>query len=136
MSFDIFLNCFDNGQPSTFSRKIVEDAFASFVTTREPDRWVLSDSLADVWIDDDPEIGGLGVSRPPGDENHPFWRGLLEVMRQTPTVLFWPASGKPAALVAQASVITHMPPDMIEALGTPPVIDDPSRFWEYIHDSG
>ncbi len=138
MSFDIFLNChIDGNVDSTFPRSILEEAFAPFIESREPGRWVLKDSLAEVWIGDGPEIGGFMVSRPPGDRDppHPFWPALLSVMQRTHTVLYWPAVGKPACVVADASMIVHMPPDMLKVLGTPPVVTRPEEFWERISES-
>lgn len=136
MSFDIFLVCLNKGNVSTFPRAIVEKAFAPFIEDRSDGSWKLVDSLADVWIDDDAEIGGFGVSRPPGDDNHPFWHALLDVMRQTQTVLHWPSVGpKPYCVVADESVIAHMPPDMLKILGTPKIVKHPGEFWEFINDS-
>lgn len=139
MSFDIFLVCLDHGEVSTFPRAVVEEAFAPFIESRGPRSWKLRDSLADVWIKGTAEITGFGVSRPPGDldEPHPFWRALLDVMQRTQTVLHWPSVGpKPHAVVANESVIVHMPPDMIEILGRPTVVTKPKEFWQRIAESG
>jgi hypothetical protein len=137
MSFDIFLVCLDHGKVATFPRSMVEEAFAPFIESRKPTSWKLVNCLADVWIDDAPEIDGFGVSRPPADGKHPFWHALLDVMRKTETVLHWPSIGpKPYAVVANESVIAHMPPDMIRILGRPNVVTKPEEFWERIKESG
>jgi hypothetical protein len=139
MSFDIFLVCLDHGEVATFPRALIERAFAPFIETREPNSWKLCDSLADVWIKGADDIAGFGVSRPPGDleEPHPFWRALLDVMQRAQTVLHWPSVGpKPHAVVANESVIAHMPPDMIRILGRPKLVTKPEEFWQGIAESG
>lgn len=137
MSFHIFLVCLDHGEVATFPRAYVEQAFEPFIESRGPDSWKLRDSLADVWIHDTDEINGFGLTRPPGDEQHPFWRELLALMQRTQTVLHWPSVGpKPHAVVANESVIAHMPADMIEVLGRPKVVTRPEEFWDRIIESG
>lgn len=136
MSFDIFLVCVDQGEVASFPRSIIEERFAPFIKNRTRDSWELIDSLADVWIGEDVQTSGFMVSRPPGDEKHPFWAALLDIMRKTQTVLFWPSVGpEPHAVVADATVIAHMPPDMIEKLGTPALVATPAEFLERINDS-
>lgn len=136
MSFDIFLVCVDQGEVASFPRSIIEERFAPFIKNRTRDSWELIDSLADVWIGEDVQTSGFMVSRPPGDEKHPFWAALLDIMRKTQTVLFWPSVGpEPHAVVADATVIAHMPPDMIEKLGTPALVTSPAEFLERINDS-
>jgi hypothetical protein len=121
MSFDIFLVCVDHGSVATIPRSIIKDAFAPFIESRSATSWKLANSLADVWIgEDEEETDGCMVSRPPGEE-HPFWAALLDIMRKTQTVLFWPSVGpEPHAVVADAAVIAQMPPDMIKKLGPRP----------------
>lgn len=137
MSFDIFLVCLDHGEVAKFPRAPFEEALAPFIERRGPRSWQLRDSLADVWIKNTGEISGFGVSRPPGDEQHPFWRELLALMQRTQTVLHWPSVGPlPHAVVANESVIAHMPADMIEVLGRPNVVTKPEQFWQRIGESG
>lgn len=77
------------------------------------------------------------VSRPPGDEKHPFWKALLDIMGRTQTVLHWPSGGPlPHAVVADGSVIPHMPADMLRILGRPRVVREPQEFWQFIAASG
>jgi hypothetical protein len=133
MSFDTYLTCVDHGKVCRFPRSIVEEAFAPFIESKSEGSWKLVDSLADVWIGAGPEVTGFGVSRPPGDKQHPFWRALLEIMQKTQTVFFWIDGG---AVVAHLDVIPHMPPDMLESLGTPALATEPGDFWDYIQGTG
>lgn len=137
MSFEIWLVCLNKGHVATFPRAMVEEEFGPFVEITEPKRLKLADSLADVWLDDAPEIEGFTVTRPPANPHHPFWPALLDIMRKTQTVLHWPTVGpKPHAVVADGSVIAHMPPDMVRILGTPNVVTKPEEFWQRIAESG
>jgi hypothetical protein len=137
MSFDLWLVCLDRGEVASFPRAMVEDACASFIESRRENSWKLSDCLADLWIDSEPEIAGFDVSRPPGDEKHPFWRALLNIMQQTQTVLHWPTVGPlPHAVVADESVIAHIPADMLRILGRPNIVRKSEEFWRRIVESG
>lgn len=137
MSFDIFLVCLDHGEVATFPRSIIEERFAPFIESRSRTSWKLVDSLADVWIGEDKvQTGGFMVSRPPGDKKHPFWQALLDVMGETQTVLHWPTGGPlPHAVVANESVIAHMPADMLRILGRPKIVRKPEDFWRCIIES-
>ncbi|MER9728986.1 hypothetical protein [Mesorhizobium sp. M0217] len=76
MSFEAYLNCFEDGEESYFPTSIVEDAFAPFVTRREPEFtcWVVAyddASSADLYLNFDPgdasRCSGFTVARPPDD---------------------------------------------------------------------
>jgi hypothetical protein len=126
MSFDIYIGAFKGGEATTFDRSIVEDAFQSLIAFSNADGWQLmipgwGVTGGFLYIDDTPQITDFAVNRPPfGPE---FVEALFSVLRQTPTVLFWPGVGPhPRACVADASVIAELPPDMIESLGNPTVV--------------
>jgi len=69
------------------------------------------------------------VSRPTVSPE--LWKGLAEILKRTTSVLYW--SGTPC-VVADASVIPHLPPDMIESLGDPVVTTDRDRILELIRN--
>jgi len=136
MSFDIFLVCVDHGEVANFPRSMIEERFAPFIESRTSGSWGLIDSLADVWIAEGSRTSGFMVSRPPGHENHPFWQALLDIMGQTQTVLHWPSGGPlPHAVVANESVIAHMPADMLRVVGRPKIVHKPGDFWRCIIES-
>jgi hypothetical protein len=137
MSFHLWLVCLDRGEVTSFPRAMVEDACAPFIESRGENSWKLSDCLADLWINSAAEIGGFSVTRPPGDKKHPFWQALLSIMHQTQTVLHWPTGGPlPHAVVADESVIAHMPADMLRIVGRPNIVRKPEEFWQRIGESG
>lgn len=63
-------------------------------------------------MDDGAMVEGLAINRPAGPPE--FWEALLDVMRQTSTVLYWPGEG---AAVADAAVIPHLPPELVKGVG-------------------
>jgi hypothetical protein len=94
MDFKIFLYMLKGSKKSFFERDIVTCAFRHLVESTDGDCWqiVLPDSpcLGQIHIEGTQEIKGFSVKRPPFEL--PFWDALFEVMRQTPTLLFWPGS--------------------------------------------
>ena len=124
MSFDISVSSFHNGENHPFPRQILEDAFAPYVVDRErsvtePEGPYVVMSLLcpdeppgvppfTLGTDDLPEVTGFAVNRPPGTPL--FWLAILKVLRQTPSVLYWPGMG---CCVADAAVIEQLPKEWI-----------------------
>ena len=113
MSFDIFIFAFDDGEPRRFLRIVLEKAFGSFSDMSDPTWWSVSDSFAVIQLDAAAEIDNFGVNRPP-HFGHPFWPALLDVLRETSSVLFWPGGGPVAT---DQSVAARLPEGMIEEAG-------------------
>ncbi len=130
MSFDIWVGCMKNGSVSTFPLDVAERAFGSIIESREPGSWDLVDG-GTIHVDDDAtDIDGFTVNSPPGDSDE-FWEGLLLVLRQTSSVLYW----SDGAVVADAAVIAELPPDMIEVVGTPKVVGSAQDIIDAIEGS-
>ena len=145
MSFDIFLSDVGGGGGTGFPREIVARAFGPFidkvdtlpkiqvlpdVEPADEERWVLrfaDGGGCDVYIDVENPTGGFMVSRPAASPA--FWEALIEIMKQTDSVLYWPNGG---AVVAKESTIAQMPPSMIEVLGTPKVTTDVKEIHAFI----
>lgn len=62
----------------------------------------------------------------------PFWPALIEVLKQTSCVLYWPGDG---CVVASKSVIAHISADFDEAVGTPTVTTDLDEIMEMIREA-
>jgi hypothetical protein len=128
MSFDIWFSCFQHGNVAKFPLAVAEGALGHLIVRREPECWFLKSGA--VYIDDEEVIDGFAVNRPPGDDA--FWEGVLSILRQTPTVLYWPEGG---AVVADDSAIAHMPADMIEIVGMPTVVSTVAEILHCIETS-
>ncbi len=129
MSFDVWLTCFQNGEPATFPRALLERAFAAIADRNDPERWILEGGST-LSLDEGTEISGFAVNRPP--EYDEFWEAIMEVLRQTPSVFYWPGGG---CVVADPAVAKHMPDSFIDGLGTPTVTTDPLAILDLIQNS-
>lgn len=130
MSFDIFVGCFQNGEPAHFPRAVLDKAFGSFAERTDRAFWRLSypdRGKGDLYMGDADEIDGFMVNRPPASDL--FWEALLDILRQTSSVLYWAGDG---AAVADPSVIAHLPESMIESLGVPTVVGTTSEILDLI----
>ena len=122
MSFDVFLQVFDQGESAGISCDRVRDAFgAAFVTESEPNRWkVLYDAQnsCDVYLGLDGGAGmlqGLSINRPCGDLR--LWEALASILALGNVVLYFP--GCRAPVIGNLNARQHLPLNMIEALGEP-----------------
>ena len=131
MSFDIFINAFENGETRMFPRSVLEKAFGSFSDMSDPTWWKVSDSFAVIQLRDAPEMYAFGCNRPPGND-HPFWPALLNVLREISGVLHWPGGGP---VVTDQSVSASIPKDMIEALGPAKVVNSIEEVFRFIRES-
>lgn len=127
MSFDVWVGCFQNGELATFPRSIVERAFAAIADRSDPTSWKLADCRGRLSIDDQAEINGFSVNRPPAHDE--FWDAIIEVLQQTPSVLYWPGNG---CVIADSATAKHLPSKLIAAVGMPTVTNVPSEILDLI----
>jgi hypothetical protein len=124
MSFDVYLQVFDNGEPAGIPRNSVRDAFReAIVTDCSPDTWNVqydSQNSCDVYLSADGAtlVQGLSINRPCGDLR--LWDALASILELGYVVLYFP--GCKAPVIANLNVRQHLPEDMIEALGDPIVV--------------
>ncbi len=130
MSFDLFMACFQNGEVAFFPREVAVNAFAPIATKREPGIWRFVSNRGTLYLDDQPVTAGLTINRPPGGDE--FWTAVLEVLRRTPSVLYWGPSG---AVVADASVIAQLPASFVESVGIPTVTTDIAEIHELLRNT-
>jgi hypothetical protein len=132
MSFDIYLGCFRAGELATFPRKLTVDIFAPCVVTDaefasnglEGRHWDL-DNCGYMSLDSDgEEITGFSVNRPP--DNDIFWRGIITILQNTTSVLYWGTG----AVVGQTATYAELPRDLIDGLGEPYLVKVPEDIFE------
>jgi hypothetical protein len=131
MSFDIFVQAFEKGKPRFYPRNVLVKAFGSFCDMSDPTWWTVADSFAVIQLNDAPEVDGFGVNRPPGD-GHPLWPALLNVLRETSSVLYWPGGGP---VITDTSVEATLPRGMIKALGPAKVATTVEEIGRLIEES-
>jgi hypothetical protein len=122
VSFDVYLQVFDKGEPAWISRDRVREAFgAAIVSEPELDRWKVqydAQNSCDVYLNLDAGAGmlqGLSINRPCGDMR--LWHALASILKLGNVVLYFPDCKAP--LIANLNGRRHLPLDMIEALGEP-----------------
>jgi hypothetical protein len=125
MSFDVFVQSFQDGEFAGLSRQRVREAFGLALHESEPNFWQLrygegrsSDLYIDVHDPDPSQIHGFTVNRPCTDEQ--LWDSLIAILTLGNVVLYFP--GCRAPLVTHASVAQHLPAEIIEALGEPIIV--------------
>jgi hypothetical protein len=124
MSFEVFVQCFQNGEFAGLHRQCVRDIFGTCLIETEPNFWHLryddtnSCNLYLTSHDSDPRmVSGITVNRPCGDER--LWDALASILALGNVELYFP--GGPL-LVYRISVKQHLPQEMTDALGQPKVV--------------
>jgi hypothetical protein len=124
MSFDIYVQSYQNGASCGIPRQRVREVFGPHLSEVQPNHWKLRyDHANSCDIDlksdeaDGTKVSDFSVHRPCGDER--LWDALASVLTIGNLVLYFPG-GRP--FVGRSSVIEHLPSDLIEALGQPLVV--------------
>lgn len=113
MSFDLFIQRFENGDAATFPRADFDAVFGPYVTSREPDFVKVEfpdGSGSDVYIDDAEAIYSIMFNHFGGDA---FLDALYRLTARCKLAIYWPAPGNPIAITDQ-SVKPHLPKDFAE----------------------
>lgn len=135
MSYEIHLQAFRSGQPMGFPSACIVRAFGTFLSERSQEGWVLTYDPA-TWCqiyatpDAGDELQGLTLSRPCGDPR--LWSSLTSLLHEGPFVLYGPGT---RAMVGSAESASHLPMDMVEALGGFVVIESPHQIPDEISRS-
>jgi hypothetical protein len=126
VSFDVFLSVFDHGDLSGIPLSTVRECFGRHVEVAEGAYWKLrydAENSCNVDLSIDPadpnRVQGLAINRPCGDSR--FWNAIFKLLQAGNIVVYFPGGAAP--LVASEGVKAHMPPDMVESLGNPIIVD-------------
>ena len=140
MSFEAYLNCFEDGEESYFPSSIIEDAFAPFISRREPEfsYWVVTyddASSSDLYLNFDPSdpsrCSGFTIARPPDDPR--LYDALWKILRVTNSVVY--CAGECPPLVGRRETLSHLNSDMVETLGTPVVVSSGGEIKDWLERS-
>jgi hypothetical protein len=135
MSFEVYVQCFENGEPSGISREFLREVFGAALSEPKPDYWHLaygpneSCELALSALPNTPEkIHSITVERP--CTNSQLWQGLARLLANNNATLYFPGSSAP--LVHSRTAGNHLPSDMLAALGNPIVVASGSDILRHV----
>lgn len=136
MSFDIFVQCFRNGEVATFKRAIVEEIFGPYAVARQADEGIVRVKYpdgggADVYGDNQPELRSISFDHCGGDA---FFDALYLLADRIEGVIYWPGVG-PSSAITDAAVLEHLPADFIEGCGPPALVRDRDGITDAIQRS-
>ncbi|HWE93695.1 MAG TPA: hypothetical protein VG269_06940 [Tepidisphaeraceae bacterium] len=119
MGFEVFLQSYADEKATGISRSAMLAAFGVWLSEESATLWRINYGSGNdcyVYVNEDADgVTGAMVSRPVADGR--LWDALFNIMELGNIVVFWP--GGKAPLVANASVIPHLPKGIVESLGTP-----------------
>ncbi|MFK2878159.1 hypothetical protein [Rhodanobacter hydrolyticus] len=125
MSFELFVQCFENGKPSGIPRDAIRDAFGAFLSEPESSYWHLSfgprescSLFLSPLAGAPSHVHSITVERPCADLR--LWQGLAQLLAHDHTVLYFP--GCPGPLLLNPQTARHLPRDMFDGLGDPIVV--------------
>jgi hypothetical protein len=124
VSLDIFISTLTHDDIEKFERAVVERAFRAIAVDQSGNYWNLQTPRQEkmsvtISVDEEESISAFSANRPPEYRSFPeFWNAMFEVLRETYTVLFWPAcESVPHCCVANPKM--HVSRDVVAALGEP-----------------
>ena len=130
MSFDFFMSSYRKGEFYSYDRSVAEAIFEPLIGSRDGYGWQITGSFTFIYIEDLPQIHGFCVNRPSADPA--LWAAIFQVLQQTPSVCYWPASKGVHACVADNGVVAEMPPSMVKALGEIALVSDGMQILELV----
>lgn len=138
MSFEVYLQCYEFGEPAGLRRDAVRALFPVVESGSEADYWLVKYDDANTCrisvnaahVDRD-SLTALCVLRPCGAPR--LWEALLATMHLGHVVLYFPGCRCP--LVADEAATAHLPADMIESLGVPALVRTGRDISEAIRQS-
>jgi len=138
MSFEVFIQCHENGDFGRIPRQAVRNAFAEFIVAEESNCWKTiygTCESCDVSFSTSTSgtefIQSLCVHRPCSDIR--LWDAMAAILRLGNVVLYFPADTPP--LIANDAVKSHLPTDMLDALGEPVVVSNGKQILDVLHKS-
>jgi hypothetical protein len=135
VSFDIWFQKFRDGREAAFPRAIVECQFEKYPNAYDERHsqwtvWFDEGHVAEFGIGATPEVEGFSLSRPPAVIE--LWNGLFAILRDAEGVFYWNGGG----VVASREILTHLHPELREAMSNPPVVSSGRDILDAIEEKG
>lgn len=133
MSFEIYIDAFENEEPRRIPASEMAERFASVIGDEHLGCWKLAfqegPSYAEIAVPQEKMIQGFVVHHPPPYLE--FWEIIAGFLKDLDCVLYWPGGG---AVIGRLEVLSELPKDMVETLGIPWVTIEPARIRDYVGD--
>jgi hypothetical protein len=125
MSFELFLQCFSQGEASGILIQTIRESFGSALSEPEDDFWRVdygTEQSSDLFLNPLPGqpslIHNISIHRPCTDTR--LYESIWQLLGLPGTLLYFPGGALP--LARDGAIGAAMPPDMLEALGEPAMI--------------
>jgi hypothetical protein len=135
MSFDLYLQTFQNGKAAGISLHIIRDAFGKYVVELEEDFWQVqysADESCDIFLqplaDDASSIHTISIHRPCKDIR--LWHSLWLLLELPGTIFYYPGCLAPLARDHDAALA--MPSDMRQSLGDPVIVNSDLEIFQSV----
>jgi hypothetical protein len=134
MSFAVWVQWFENGQPVGIPEAAVERAFGAAVTKRDGSKWLLRHGKRDLCelhlrSGGAQEVLGLTLSHP--CDAPAVWDAIHQVVSERRGVCYWPGGG----VIARAEAKEHLPIEMRASLGALSVVANGANIAEAVAHS-
>lgn len=135
MSFDLYLQVFQDGKANGIGLDVLRDAFGKYVIEMDEDYWQVQYGLeesSDIFLQPLPGnpsfIHTISIHRPCRDLR--LWGSLWQLLGIAGTLLYYPSCAAPVARDPMAA--RSMPEVMRESLGDPLVVSSAMELFQSI----
>ena len=133
MSFDLYLQAFQDGKASGIGLEVLRDAFGKYVIEMDDDYWQVQygpEESSDVFLQplsDNPSFfHTISIHRPCRDSR--LWESLWRLLGNAGAVLYYPSCAAP--LTRDPAAGMSMPEQMRESLGDPIVVMSAAELFQ------
>ena len=133
MSFDLYLQVFENGKAAGAPPEIIRSTFGQYLIEVEEDFWQVQydvDESSDLFLQPSPNdpslIHSISIHRPCRDIR--LWEAVWRLLKLPGTIFYFPGCNAPLTRDPIASVA--MPSDMRASLGDPIVVHNALEIFE------
>ena len=135
MSFDLYLQVFQDGKANGIGLEVLRDAFDKYVVEMDEDYWQVQygmEESSDIFLQPLPgnssSIHTISIHRPCRDLR--LWESLWRLLGIAGTVLYYPSCAAPVARDPVAGM--SMPDEMRESLGDPLIVSSATELFQSI----
>jgi hypothetical protein len=135
MSFDLYIQKFENGKAAGIPLDVIRDAFGKYIVELDEDFWQVqydteesSDLFLQTLLGDASLIHSISIHRPCRDIR--LWEAVWRLLKLSGTIFYFPGCNVPLARDPMASVA--MPSELRESLGDPVVVNNALEIFQSI----